>query len=119
MIDLESYVREMRARSVTSKHAHKPTMRTAYSIFNIFMMLIYVVVWTQKIDIPLWPRQIPQTFYQYLGLHFKKKEQYYYIVRLHYLNKFLQMCSLRLKWVEGMHAKRILTNGASWASCIT
>ena len=29
MIDLESYVREMRARSVTSKHAHKPTVRTA------------------------------------------------------------------------------------------
>ena len=29
MIDLESYVREMRARSITSKHAHKPTVRTA------------------------------------------------------------------------------------------
>ena len=29
MINLESYVREMRARSVTSKHAHKPTVRTA------------------------------------------------------------------------------------------
>ena len=29
MIDLESYVRETSARSVTSKHAHKPTVRTA------------------------------------------------------------------------------------------
>ena len=51
MIDLESYVREMRARSVTSKYAHKPTVCTAdifisWSIFNIFMMVIYVVVWT-------------------------------------------------------------------------
>ena len=29
MIDLESYVRAMRARSIMSKHAHKPTVRTA------------------------------------------------------------------------------------------
>ena len=28
----------------------------------------------------------------------------------------LQMCCLSLKWLEGMHAKRILTKGAS---CIT
>lgn len=51
MIDLESYVREMRARSVTSKYAHKPTVLQLIilfpeSIFNIFMMVIYVVVWT-------------------------------------------------------------------------
>lgn len=31
----------------------------------------------------------------------------------------LQMCCLSLKWLEGMHAKRILTKGAYWASCIT